>query len=340
VTPGTDRFFPDFFVVGAPRCGTTSLCRQLAQHPQICFSKPKEPHYFSRLAPGEPEDDLESAYLGRCFRHRGPQHLRTGEGSVSYLYSTDAIERILAHAPDARFVAHVRNPLEMLPSYHLRMLYLLEEDEPDFATAWRLQEARARGERIPSTCWDPRLLQYREAGSLGHWVERLVGRVGRDRVHVVVYDDYAKDPQATYEGVLRFLGLEPQGQLRFPRKQRSRGYRSRLVQRLLYRPPLWVARLAGVRVPGRSKARAASARHASGAAPSAPARRGLLHDAGRALGRGATRLHKRLVRWNQLEVRPTPLAPAFRAELCAAFASDVETLSRLLGRDLSPWLRD
>ena len=331
------RFFPDFFVVGAPRCGTTSLCRQLALHPQICFSKPKEPHYFSRLAPGDAEDDLESAYLERCFRHRGPQHLRAGEGSVSYLYSPEAIERILAHAPQARFIVLVRNPLEMLLSYHLRMVYLLEEDEEDFAKAWSLQAARARGERIPSTCYDPRLLQYREAGSLGMWVERLVERVGRERVHVVVYDDFSSDPQEAYAGVLRFLGLEPQGERRVPRKQRSRGYRSRFVQRLLYRPPLWVARLAGVRVPGRSRARAAAARRSSGAAASAPARSSLLHGAGRALGREVTRLHKRLVRWNQVEVRPKPLPPALREELRASFASDIEKLSRLLGRDLTHW---
>jgi hypothetical protein len=41
--------FPDFFVVGAPRCGSTAFCRYLAKHPAICFSRPKEPHYFTRL---------------------------------------------------------------------------------------------------------------------------------------------------------------------------------------------------------------------------------------------------------------------------------------------------
>ena len=41
--------FPDFFLVGAPRCGTTSLSRYLAANPQVCFSRPKEPHYFALL---------------------------------------------------------------------------------------------------------------------------------------------------------------------------------------------------------------------------------------------------------------------------------------------------
>jgi Sulfotransferase family len=43
--------FPDFFLIGAPRCGTTSLSSYLANNPQVCFSRPKEPHYFSLFAP-------------------------------------------------------------------------------------------------------------------------------------------------------------------------------------------------------------------------------------------------------------------------------------------------
>ena len=52
--------FPDFFLIGAPRCGTTSLSRYLADNPQVCFSRPKEPHYFSLLAPHASLDDLEN----------------------------------------------------------------------------------------------------------------------------------------------------------------------------------------------------------------------------------------------------------------------------------------
>ena len=39
--------FPDFFVVGAPRCGTTAISKYLSDNPNICFSRPKEPHFFS-----------------------------------------------------------------------------------------------------------------------------------------------------------------------------------------------------------------------------------------------------------------------------------------------------
>ena len=39
---------PNFFIIGAPKCGTTSLHNYLKSHSQITMSNPKEPHYFSK----------------------------------------------------------------------------------------------------------------------------------------------------------------------------------------------------------------------------------------------------------------------------------------------------
>jgi hypothetical protein len=327
-------FFPDFFVVGAPRCGTTSLCSYLAGHPAICFSKPKEPHYFSNL--GGAGGDLQRDYIERCFAHRRPEHRLAGEGSVSYLYSPVAIDRILALSPRAKFIAMVRNPLEMLLSYHQRLVYLLEEDERELAAAWRLQAARARGEQMPAHCTEPQLLQYAEAGSLGTWLERLFARAGREQCLAVVYDDLAADPAATYARVLGFLGLEPDARTVFRRKQRGRGYRSRALQALLFKPPPSLARLAGVRTSAATQAPAVGA----GAAPGAAARpgKGWVRRALRSAGPPVVRLRKRLVRWNSVDVRPRPLPPELREELRTTFAPEVAKLSQLLGRDLSHWV--
>jgi hypothetical protein len=327
--------FPDFFVVGAPRCGTTSLCAWLAAHPEICFSRPKEPHYFSNLGGGA-GGDLQRDYIERCFGHRRPEHRCAGEGSVSYLYSPEAIERILAIEPRSRFVVLLRDPIEMLLSYHLRLLYLLEEDEEDLATAWRLQPERARGERMPEYSTEPRLLQYAEAASLGTWLERLRERAGAEQCLAVVYDDLAADPAAAYARVLRFLGLEPAGGVAFRRRQRSRGYRSRRLQALLFKPPPALARLAGVRTSAES---GAPVERPAAAKPGAGPRAGWVRRGKRSAGSAAKRLRKRLVRWNQVDVRPRPLPPALREEICATLAPEVRKLERLLGRDLSNWAR-
>jgi hypothetical protein len=133
-------FFPDFFIVGAPRCGTTSLSRYLARHPQISFSEPKEPHYFSQVSKDFSTLEVQENYLARFFRHRQNSHQAVGEGSVSYLYSQQAIDQILKFNPRAKFIAMVRNPIDMIHSYHYRLLFTLDEDVQDFATAWSLHE--------------------------------------------------------------------------------------------------------------------------------------------------------------------------------------------------------
>ena len=134
--PEANRF-PDFFLVGAPRCGTTALSRYLARNPQVCFSRPKEPHYFARTMQIPTADELKRDYLDRCYGHCTPKNRALGEGSVSYLLAPGAIENILHFNPKAKFIVQVRNPLKMLPSYHLRMQFLLQEDQTDFATAWQ-----------------------------------------------------------------------------------------------------------------------------------------------------------------------------------------------------------
>ena len=302
--------FPDFFLIGAPRCGTTSLSRYLAENPQVCFSRPKEPHYFSLLAPRDSLDDLETAYLARCFSHYRKGHKAVGEGSTSYLATPHALPRILRVNPNVKFLVLLRNPLEMLPSYHLRLLFSVMEDVEDFAAAWSLQEVRMRGERIPRHCFDPHLLLYREVAKFGEQIERLYHLAGRDRSLVLLFEDFVRDPGALYRQVLAFLGVDDDGRTRFQRKFRSKMYRSRRLQQLLYAP-------------------LASKAHVF---DTLKRRINLKKAAGR------KSWLKRLARWNTIDARPAPLAPTMRRTLRDAFATDVDKLSGLLQRDLSHWL--
>ena len=301
---------PSFFIVGAPRCGTTALARYLKRHPQVCFSVPKEPHYLAYAPPEIPLAELEARYLELFFPHRAPKHLLLGDGSVSYLYSDSAIRHALALDPTARFIVLVRDPLELLPSYHLRMLYTLDEDQADFATAWSRQAERARGVHVPRDCRDPRFLQYTEIGRLAARIERLWELAGRERCLVIVHDDFVADTAAVYAQVLAFLGLEHDGRTTFSRKLESRTFRSHALHRLLYRPPVLIAK----------------------AVLNAKLQRN--RDRKRSL---VKRVRSRLLVWNTLPLRPRPLPPAVRGELRKTFAADVELLGKLLERDFSHW---
>ena len=304
--------FPDFFVVGAPRCGTTSICRYLARNPQICFSRPKEPHYFSRLDHDPSADELRRDYLDRNFSHFEPVHRAVGEGSVSYLQLPGVIERINHLNPQARFVVLVRNPLQMLPSYHLRMQFLLQEDEPDFAKAWELEPARDRGENIPKHCLDARLLKYSHVAKFGVQVERLFEVAGRDRSHVIVFDDFKSDALGTYKNLLEFLNVDYDGQTEFERRFGSMMYRYGWLQRLLFKP-----------VTKGGKVIDTLQRSTRKYNPDGTKRMSLV---------------KRLTRLNKIPMPPTPLTPQMTAIVRETLQPDVMHLSKLLDRDLSFWL--
>ncbi len=309
-------FFPSVFLIGAPRCGTTSLSKLLGRHPEICFSRPKELNYFGQVST-DGLANIQHDYLDRYFQHYDPErHRVAAEGSVTYLYDPEALKQIKAIQPDARFLVAVRNPIDMLRSFHFRMLYLLEEDETNFETAWALQEVRAQGQRIPKRCSDPRRLCYREVASLGAQVERLVQTVGRDRCHIVVNDDVRSDPVVTCQDMLRFCGVNDDLQALaeidatnpFPHRHKSRTYRWRWLQQILYKPPAIALRSAA-----RSEVR-----------------RGV-----RPLS--LKRLHKKLSRLNLVKGEAPRFSPEFKQRLVEEFDQDIAVLEGILDRDLNAW---
>jgi hypothetical protein len=233
---------------------------------------------------------------------------------VSYLYLPGAIERIRRLNPDARFVALVRNPLSMLPSYHLRMRFLLQEDEADFAKAWALAPERAQGRHLPKRCLDPRLLMYRDVATLGAQVQRLFEVAGRERTHVIVFDDLTAEPRAVYLRALEFLHVDDDGQTRFERRYESRMYRYRWLQRLLYVPAT-----------------------RGGKVVDTIQRRSRKYNAD---GSKRPSLIKRLTNLNRIAAAPEPLTPEMAAVVRGSLRSDVQLLSRLLDRDLSHWLAE
>jgi hypothetical protein len=303
--------FPDFFVVGAPRCGTTALSRYLSRHPQICFSRPKEPHYFSQIDQAPSPDELKKDYLERYFGHQESSHRTTGEGSVSYLYLPGVIEGINELNPEAKFIVLVRNPLTMLPSYHLKMRFLLQEDQADFSTAWELERSRLNGENLPETCLDVRLLMYREAARFGVQIERLFSVAGRDRSLVIVFDDFKKDPLAQYQRTLDFLGVDYDGQTDFEKSYESQMYRYRWLQKLLFKPVV-----------------------SNGKVIDTLQRKSRKYNAD---GTKRPNLIKKLTGLNKVAMKPAPLTPGMAKTVRDALQEDVEHLSRLIDRDLGFW---
>jgi hypothetical protein len=217
---------PSFFIVGAPKCGTTALSEYLRAHPE-----------------GLLRVDSRREYLA-LFAHAPSGTRIFGEASATYLYSTVASARIREFESAAKIIVMLRNPIDLAHALHSQLLYNRTEDEPEFERAWRLQSERSAGRRIPRLCREPRLLQYHQVALLGQQTERLLATFPRRQILFIFHTDLIADTSAVYGRVLDFLGLPPDAQTDFPRINANRGVHSPRLARLTQHPPRVLMRAA------------------------------------------------------------------------------------------------
>lgn len=296
---------PDFFLVGAPKAGTTALARYLAEHPGVFVSNPKETFYFCDDFHGLPRPTSEVEYLS-LFSAAGPGIHAAGEATTVYMYSDSAPQRIRDFAPDARILVMLRRPTEIAVAYHAENLYSLSEDEPDFERAWRLQDARKMGDALPPLVMEPKLIQYRDVAMLGSQLDRLFRIFDREQVHVILFDDFVRDTAKEYLAVLDFLEVGRDRRVNFPVINERKQIRFRGLARLLQRPP---------RILSRGVARAK-----------------------RLVGMEGIGFLDGIRRYNTSPAEKTNVSDALREEMIEVFRDDIALLSSLIGRDLSHWL--
>lgn len=296
---------PNFFIVGAPKCGTTALYRYLRFHPNIFLPAKKEPHFFARDLGDYPAIKTMEQYLA-LFAGANPSQHRVGEASVYYLRSAVAIPAIREFDPEARIIAMFRNPVDMVHSFHSQLLYWAEEDVVDFEAAWRLQEPRSRGLHLPPGSRGAFLLQYAEMARLGSQLERLLATFPAGQVKAILYDDFAASPRQVYDNVITFLGLPYDGRTEFPRINDNKRARVAWLRNFIRKPP--------------------------------PALREAYRGVKARVGRKRLdAIRQAVISRITVNERREPLSPAFRAELDQVFGDEVALLGRLLGRDLRHW---
>jgi hypothetical protein len=293
---------PNFFLVGAPKCGTSAMVSYLRLHPDIFIPPYKEFHYFGSdtFFPRRPDRD---EYLAVFAEARGEE--RIGEGSTSYLVSKRAAAEIKAFNPDARILIMLRNPVDMMYSLHSEVLYWVNEDIADFEKALAAEPRRKQGTGLPRRIHIADFLYYREMARYTPQVERYFDTFGREYVHVILHDDCKGDMAAVFRDTLRFLGVNPELRVEFATKNGNKRVRSRAFQDFLLNPPWPVRWVRDDVLPNRM--------------------RELVFGKLRGLN-------------TVFEPRP-PMNPEFRRRLQAEFAPEVERLGKLLGRELSHWSR-
>ena len=228
---------PNFFIVGAPKCGTTALYEYLRHHPNIFMSEVKEPHFFAKDLGSYPRIKTLEDYT-ELFTRSTDRHSSVGEASVYYLRSAVALANIRAFNPEAKIIAMFRNPVDMVHSLHSQLLYWSEEVERDFEAAWRLQERRSRGLDLPPGSRGGFLVQYHEVGRFGTQTERVLSVFPAEQVKLILYDDFTASPASVYTDVVEFLEIPHDGRTEFPRINENKRARMSWLRQLYRKPPV------------------------------------------------------------------------------------------------------
>jgi len=191
----------DFLVVGANRCGTTSLWRALDSHPQVRVPSDKEREFFSSDA--RYERGLEH-YMRRTF-----PDLRDGEviGALTpQLMSPNPqalktiVERIHDTCPEVRLMALLRDPIDRAVSQLRRMKKISHGKEESFDEFIERVSAKRGGiDKIPLV----------RASDYGRILRRYFETFDADQIRVFFTADLDRDPATVYRQVFEHIGVDP-----------------------------------------------------------------------------------------------------------------------------------
>lgn len=299
---------PQFIVLGAPKCGTTALHTYLRDQVGVFVPELKEPHYFAGDVPIRRRLD-EAQYLSLF--DPAPIDALRGEVSVWYLYSRQAAEQMHQLCGDLRIVAMLRDPVEAMHALHGQFVLNGDEDLIDFEQALDAEEVRLQGHGRPAGSWvGAQCLCYREVYRYGQQIERYLRFFDRSRLHVMLYDEFARDTEKAYRGLLEFLQIPWHATRELQPVHRHRRLRWAWLKRLErhYEAPL--RRLARRWLPQDDRRR----------------------RFGRRLLRGLRRLNSR-------QVQRAPLKPDFERRLRLEMTPEVRRLETLIGRTTG-WAED
>jgi len=179
----------DFMIIGAQKCGTSSLAAQLAQHPGICFCSIKEPGYFDRT-------EHWQAGLEEYHRLYSPLEGQIcGEASTMYTFlpeRRDTHSRLLAYNANLKLIYMMRQPVERIISqYSHRLVRGRVKEDPEIA-------AFSDPSYVTRTRYGVQIRPYLEL-------------FGREKVLLLIFEEYTRDQLRTLEQLAVFLGVSPDG---------------------------------------------------------------------------------------------------------------------------------
>lgn len=306
------ELIPDFLIIGAGKCGTTSLFMYLKQHPDIFIPAVKEPNFYGyeNKSPkdfGEGLADIrhfqESVTSFRSyinlFKDAGPGQLK-GEMSNTYMYHDQAPERIKHYNPDMKLIAILRQPAGRLYS---RFLHLAREN--------RVPTGSFSDCMVRDSIWWQRNDLIKE-GFYFKNLKRYFELFPRENIRIYLYEELNEQASRVLRDIFEFLQVSPDFQPDLGTRFNQSGFiKNKFLNRIYGQKGLISTSLKAL-------------------FPSAIVER--------LKGNSAIQKMVNELRGKNL-AKPKP-DPAIHNWLTQeVYAGDIQQLQQLIGRDLSHWLK-
>lgn len=189
---------PNFFIVGAAKCGTTSIYNYISQHPQIWMPTLKEPHFFGEHRPPGPSFASLDDYLSLF--EQGRNYPALGEASTAYIYSNSAAREIFQFNPEARIIMVLRNPRERAYSLYWHNVRAGIE-KLSFEDALAAESQRINdGYRYS--------FHYVTSGLYAQQVKRYQAIFPPEQVRVFLFEELQQSADRMLTDVFRFLEVD------------------------------------------------------------------------------------------------------------------------------------
>lgn len=305
---------PNFFMVGAPKCGTSAMYSYLNTHPNIFLYPQKEPNFFSDdlkgVRPSDPEKSLKQ-YL----RHFNSANTKIiGEGSTWYLYSQEAAYRIKKLNSSSKILIMLRNPIEQMYSLHSQLVFGGLEKITNFEKALLAEKSRKEGSNLPSNMRNLDNLSYKrllytDIAKYCAQVERYLQAFPSNQVKIVIFDEFKANPKKSYLEVLDFLELDHSylpDNFKVINSNKVRILKGDYIQKIRTHPLILAPTRALIPY-------------------------SIRRIAFKSLGRVWTKINTR-------HESRQPINPELKNKLISEFTPEVKALSNLIDKDLSHWI--
>jgi len=208
--------WPNFFIVGAPKAGTTSLHNYLNQHPKIFLPTIKEIHFFD-ISDSRQSEKIQKIREGDNYNNLFQSlknEIAVGESTSSYLADPLAPNYINKTVPNARIIISLRDPVERVYSHYLHRINL-DDSVESFTDFIKKHSINLKKELLAENVLHQSMFYDQ--------VMRYLDEFGKKNVKILIFEEWIKNIKETIEDLEKFLGVEKFSEYQFNLENQYKG---------------------------------------------------------------------------------------------------------------------